>query len=99
MNKDENKGIEFTEDSKIVAAKIVHQSKQLEAYHKKVKETFPTNYLEVMQPYVNLIVGYKKKNKIKNNMLAAIDLAGEEKNPQKKIFLLATAVEMTINEK
>lgn len=89
MSKDENK--------EMTALQALDTAQKLEAMHMMVKKQFPTDYIKRMQPYVNAIIHYKKKNKTKNNLEAALAMASE--SPKLSVMLLATAVEMTSNEK
>lgn len=71
----------------------------LEEYHKKITTAHSTDYIKRMQPYFNAIVAYKKKHKIKNNIQVSIELCKGTKSEVIRAWILATAVEMTINEK
>lgn len=102
MKKDEimeNKK-ELTEEQEMkLANETLIQAKALEKYHHAVKKIwYPTNYLQKMQPYVNLIIAYRKKHKGVSFIESAISLSVEAK-PNDKIMLLASGVEMTLNEK
>lgn len=97
MNKDDENIP--TENEKVLANNIMVQSQMLEQYNQQVKLKYPTNYLQKMQPYVNLIIVCKKKHKIKNHIEAALLLSQESKNAGDKIMFLASAVEMLKNEK
>lgn len=96
MKKDEK--ILTPEEEKKLRDSTYVQAKKLEEYHKQIKTMHPTDYIKRMQPYFNAIIGYKKKNKIKNTMEAAIELCGQTKTDAIKVWLLATAVEMIKNQ-
>lgn len=86
------------EAEKKIRDSLFTQAKKLEEYHKQIKTMHPTDYIKRMQPYFNAIIGYKKKNKIKNTIEAAIELCQGTKTDAIKVWLLATAVEMIKNQ-
>lgn len=87
------------QEDKIIAEKALMQARQMEDCHKKVKKMFPTNYMQKMQPYINAVIGYKKKMKIKSNVEAALELCSTEGvSESMQLMFMATAVQMTLTD-
>ena len=95
----QEENVNTEEQDKIIAEKALMQARQMEDCHKRVKKMYPTNYMQKMQPYINTVIGYKKKMKIKNNVEAALELCGADGVTEAmKLMLMATAVQMTLTD-